>query len=495
MKINHLLTLGPTLLFCLILIAGTTACAQAAGPAGPRAWFDAPLDGSTVSLGTPVPVVSHAYAQEGVTEMFLAVNDEPYWRGAPTKSGTFAETAYEWRPDKEGDYVLLVKAHTASGAASLPATVRVKVVGKRTPTATATAIKPPSGGITPVAGQADLAIVSVEAIVAGYKDGTPFCNTRVVYRNAGTVAVPREFTIQFHVNRTPQWASTFAGGLAPGAIAEAIFVYQFVGSPYIGINLDSTDVIDESDETNNAFANARICGGTPPPVITRTPTPTGEPSVRPSATSIAPATDVAPVPPPLTHTPTRTRTNTPWPPATVKFGADKTSLVQGECTNLYWDVTNATKVTLDGQGVAGHGTRQVCPDKTTTYNLHVQAPRGNVDKSVTITVTAPPDKTPPPVPSPRVPANGLAIACKSSQTLAWLPVSDPSGIAGYYVKLERQITANNWQSVRGWGPVTDKQVTASVQCGVKYRWAVRAQDGAGNYSDWSAWSSFAINLN
>jgi hypothetical protein len=338
-------------------------------------------------------------------------------------------------------------------------------------------------------------IVSVEPIVVGYKGAAsdiPICDTRVVYRNAGTEAVPPGFTIQFYFNGVPQLTMLSTGTLAPGASGESTFVYRFEGSPYIGITLDSTNVVAESNETNNAFAEIRVCTGAPPPTTVAPPTvtPTST-STRMPAKTPTPTSTSTRMP---TKTPTPTATTKPVLPAQVNFRADKTSLTQGECTTLRWDVDNATAVYLDGQGVTGHASKQVCPKNTTTYNLHVEAPSGNVDRSVTINVTAPRDTTPPPVPSPQVPRDGLAIDCKSTQTLAWLPVSDPSGIAGYYVKLERQVTTNNWQSVRGWGPVTDKQVTANVDCGGIYRWAVRAQDGAGNYSDWSAWSHFSIKL-
>lgn len=86
------------------------------------------------------------------------------------------------------------------------------------------------------------------------------------------------------------------------------------------------------------------------------------------------------------------------------------------------------------------------------------------------------------------------LSCRASQTLVWEPVSDPSGISGYYVKLEQEVTEGNWQSVGGWGPVTGEQVDVSVQCGGSYRWMVRAQDGAGNYSDWSGLAYFGIVL-
>ena len=180
-------------------------------------------------------------------------------------------------------------------------------------------------------------------------------------------------------------------------------------------------------------------------------------------------------------------------PAEVSFRVDRDSLIAGECTTLRWDVEHVTAVFLNGEGVAGHGTRQICPAVTTTYTLHVEAPGGNVDRSIVVTVSAPADTTPPPVPAPFVPADGLVVKCTLKQVLAWLPVTDPSGVV-YYVKLEQKMTATEWRSVRGWGPVNDKQVEAEVGCGGIYRWTVRAQDGAGNISAWSAWSNFSVNL-
>lgn len=460
----------------LVLLCLFWGCA-AVPESGPRAWIDAPMDGSSVALGTPVPVVSHAYAKEGVAEVLLSVNGQAYQRSKTDRTGSFGKAEHEWNPQQEGDYVLEVKALTANGATSPSAAVRVRVIGRATPVVdvSPTAVR---------AGAPDLVIDRVDAVIAGYKGETPFCNTRVVYRNAGDVAVPDPFTIQFHFNGTPRLANTVAGGLAPGASTEAVFVYQFDGMPYIGINLDSTNVIAESDETNNAFANARLCGGTPPaaaytPTPVSTWTPTRPPTVRLPVIS-------------LTPTPVPTPTFTPLPAATVNFRADKTTLNKGECTILRWDVDNATAVFLDGQGVNGHATTKVCPTKPTIYTLHVEGAAGSVDRTVSINIAA--DNNPPPVPTPQVPANGLVISCKTTQTLAWLPVTDPSGIAGYYVHLDRQVTANSWQAVRDWGPVVNKQVTANVQCGVKYRWAVRATDGAGNSSEWSSWFAFSISL-
>ena len=116
----------------------------------------------------------------------------------------------------------------------------------------------------------------------------------------------------------------------------------------------------------------------------------------------------------------------------------------------------------------------------------------------TYTPTSPPpaaDTTPPPVPTPAIPASGLELTCRTTQTLVWIPVTDPSGIDGYYVKIERESTPGNWVSAGSYGLVGGKQVDVPVDCGGRYRWMVRAQDGASNYSGWSAASAFSVSLN
>lgn len=113
----------------------------------------------------------------------------------------------------------------------------------------------------------------------------------------------------------------------------------------------------------------------------------------------------------------------------------------------------------------------------------------------TYTPTTPPqDTTPPSVPTPQSPADGATVACSTSVTLSWSPSSDESGIATYYIKLEKQISAGNWQSAGGYTS-TGTQVDVPVNCGIIYRWSVRAEDNNGNFSGWSAFSEFGVNLN
>ncbi len=106
----------------------------------------------------------------------------------------------------------------------------------------------------------------------------------------------------------------------------------------------------------------------------------------------------------------------------------------------------------------------------------------------------PEDLTPPPAPQLAVPANGLSLDCRSSQNLAWVPVEDDSGIAGYYLKVEKELSPGSWQSAGGWGPIQGKQQSIPVDCGVKYRWTVRAEDGAGNFGSWSGFATFIVEL-
>ncbi|MBN1976767.1 MAG: hypothetical protein JW918_05145 [Anaerolineae bacterium] len=235
------------------------------------------------------------------------------------------------------------------------------------------------------------------------------------------------------------------------------------------------------------------------------PTEVGSPTEVPAATLVptevpgataTPVPTVTPVPTLVpTDVPVPTVTFTPVPPPQVSFWVDDDSITAGECTTLHWEVSWTTYLEVNGTEVAGTGTWSVCPESTVTYTIHAEGPGGTVDQSLVVTVSAPPDTTPPPVPTPQVPADGLVVACSATgkQTLAWLPVDDPSGVV-YYVKLERKVTATSWESVRGWGPVEGKQVEADVDCGVIYRWAVRAQDGAGNFSAWSVWFNFSVDL-
>ena len=142
-------------------------------------------------------------------------------------------------------------------------------------------------------------------------------------------------------------------------------------------------------------------------------------------------------------------------------------------------------------------TTMVSPTATATPTSTITPTQTVLPDTPTPTITStPPDTTPPPVPSPMVPADGLSLSCRSTQSLAWLPVTDPSGIAEYQVEIQHSSDATNWAGTSE-SPLVgliDKTTPVETDCGWYYRWRVHAVDGEGNQSDWSAWSYFTINL-
>lgn len=209
----------------------------------------------------------------------------------------------------------------------------------------------------------------------------------------------------------------------------------------------------------------------------------------------------------ITVTPVITDTPTSPPGAVIQFWAEPPEIAAGACTTIRWHTENVQSVVFGGLDQPFDGAYEDCLCGDQRYTLTVVHMDNTEEKrTVDIAVTGscatptpsplPQDTTPPPAPSPAVPQNGLTIACKGSQNLAWLPVDDPSGIASYQVEVQRHSGDNNWQAVGG-SPFTagGKSVNVSVECGWYYRWRVRAMDGAGNVGSWSGWSQFTITLN
>jgi hypothetical protein len=54
-----------------------------------------------------------------------------------------------------------------------------------------------------------------------------------------------------------------------------------------------------------------------------------------------------------------------------EFSADDYQLAEGACTVLRWRAQGVNAVYLNGEGVAGEDTKNVCPPTTTTYTLRV----------------------------------------------------------------------------------------------------------------------------
>jgi hypothetical protein len=201
---------------------------------------------------------------------------------------------------------------------------------------------------------------------------------------------------------------------------------------------------------------------------------------------------------------TPTLTSTMVPETAIQFWADPASIKAGSCTTLQWRTENVQKVIFGGIEQPFSGKEQVCLCKSASYPLTITLLDGTIAKPLVnievIGMCETPvasDTTAPPAPDQAVPSDGQSITCKSSQSLVWLPVSDPSGIGEYQVQTQRSSDQATWKTAPG-SPVNgikDKKTTIPVECGWYYRWKVRAIDGKGNVGPWSGWSRFSITLN
>jgi len=289
-----------------------------------------------------------------------------------------------------------------------------------------------------------------------------------------------------------------------GVYTLQVVTYDSTGaaSSPAAITLRVGEVIAEAPTVTE---EAAVSIDTPTVTITVTGTayPTDTPTATPTGTTIATATPTATGTMQPTDTPTATPTATatdmptltpiPTTPPDIRLWADAQTVQAGSCTTVRWHASAVSAYWIDGQAGAGDdGSFQTCPCQTETHTLRALPPGGGeVNLSVTILVSGQ-CGGPPPVPSPYVPADGLTVDCRSEQDLVWVPVSHPVSVS-YYVKLERR-TASTWTSVRTWGPVGPKQVTANVDCDNTYRWTVQAEDSQGYTSDWAPWSEFTVDV-
>lgn len=101
------------------------------------------------------------------------------------------------------------------------------------------------------------------------------------------------------------------------------------------------------------------------------------------------------VPAPPTSTPPPTPTLSP----NIQFTVNSTNIQQGQCVTFSWGVQGSTAVYFYAQGqdwrnqpVPAQGTRQECPQVTTTYLLRVVWPNGTVEeRQIRINVTPTPN--------------------------------------------------------------------------------------------------------
>jgi hypothetical protein len=209
--------------------------------------------------------------------------------------------------------------------------------------------------------------------------------------------------------------------------------------------------------------------GTPPPTETPTPTATSTPTATPTSTA--------------TPTPTATSTPSPPPPPQINFRVDNENLVAGQCTTLRWDVDNVREVYIEGIGVPGHGSQDICPGESTTYTMRVVLLTGGEEtRTVSVTVTQPADTQPPSI--NRATANPNVIwassGCGPTQATFTALVTDDRGVAA--VALWHRLGKGDWQTapMSLTGTNTYQTNLNAPSQGGTLEWFIQAQDTAGN---------------
>lgn len=452
MKSQKWLKLFSTLALAAILIG---ACAGLPG-GETLVWIDVPLDGLFAAGIQTIDIDGHATSPGGVSRVELWANGALLTTiEAPPADGDLASFHFEWTPSDYGDYTIQAIAFGASGTVSEPDSARVffdEVLDDVLRLCAADELVAPL-----LVSPADGATVETNPVLAWTYPNEEPCLPQSYGIDISTDASFSDLRLGFVTldnNETSRSWPLPAGGC-----------YYWRVQAYVP---------GEYGPMSDAWSFCVV-----------------EPEITPTATFLP-------------------REDQPL----VQFWADPAQIQAGACTTIQWHVENVQSVIFGGIEQPFDGSYKDCLCKNERYTLTVNHLDGRQEKHTvdigvsgvcetptpddpTPTPTLPPpaDTTPPSAPSPVVPANGLVLSCRATQTLAWLPVSDPSGISGYYVKLEIETKPGVWVAVAGYGPITGKQVDVNVQCGGIYRWMVRAQDGAGNYSDWSAFSTFSIILN
>lgn len=333
------------LIVTILLIAALTAyfLNQGGTPTAeiPTVIISAPIDNSQVNLNQPLTVQATGSAATGVKRMELWVRGvkaneavSPAADGQPTLTASF-----QWTPEAPGSYTLEVRAYTAQGLVSSPTGVTITVIDPDQVASGDT----PTPTLTPE---------PIETVA-----GNPALTTRTDLNVRGGPGIEYDLL-----------------GLLPTG-TEAEIIGRDATRQWWQIRFDPAAdgrgwvAADTAFSTVSNVENVPVAQ--PPPTPTGTPTAT---SVPPTNTPTATATPAAPTDTPTATGEPATETPTVTPTSqgpTVEFSISPTSIQGGECLTISWEVEDVKEVYLDGNGVAGSGNIQDCPQESKVYRLRV----------------------------------------------------------------------------------------------------------------------------
>ncbi|MGV8076349.1 MAG: hypothetical protein ACP5N0_03450 [Methanosarcina sp.] len=172
-------------------------------------------------------------------------------------------------------------------------------------------------------------------------------------------------------------------------------------------------------------------------------------------------------------------------PSIGSFNANPDIVEKGNSSVLTWNVTSATKVSIEpGIGtVSLTGSQRIFPDKNTTYLLEATNEAGSVDATKVVYVqesSTPPSSAPIPTPKQISPADGTVFDNSTSgATFKWTAVS---GAANYTVEIDAyDSSSGSWLSESAGSQVISGISTTS------YSFEFTAQ-GPGRWRAWAVGS-------
>ncbi len=511
-----------------ILMFLLSACAGQGGPvpiaAGPRVWIDAPLSGAEASPGTSVQVVAYASAPGGVTQMALLLSGTSVGAmGVGPVSEGLARGEGVWTPPGPGQYSLSVQAIAADGTSATSEPVLLIVSGEEPATGAVPVLNLTADSTSLTAGSCtflrwQVSGVQPQSIELNGQPVAPEGVQQVCPCQTTTydliVLAEDKYVQSVTINVTGECGTPTP---TPQPLQREIFfgadpsTVRAGGCTTLSWKTDpNVRTVTLNGQPVEWQGSQQVCGLCAPQTYTlEVVWADGVRDARTVTVNVTGSCVITPQPREVTPTPT----STPWPTqpqAQVNFWADATTIPAGSCTTIHWQTENVQAVYFNGQGVAGAGSFQACPNTTCeTYTLDVLLRDGSHDiRTLTICLTAPSpptesptpprDTTPPPVPvslkpGSTDPAHPQILDSCSPVVLRWEPVTDQggSGLQGYIVHLQRN-NNGQWQRIEPYFIIYEPSVDVAqwLQAGWDYRWSVEARDNAGNYSGQSVWRYF-----
>lgn len=180
------------------------------------------------------------------------------------------------------------------------------------------------------------------------------------------------------------------------------------------------------------------------------------------------------------------------PPAEVvpSCSASPSLIRPGACTTLEWNISGVREVYLDGEGVAGVATRQVCPTSSRTFTLRIIRTDGS-EVFCRMPVEVEVDRTPPTISIVNLAPLGEVCEgapCCDTDAKVYVSVRDESPLAAVTLYEIVCVGEGDPDTPDVCGAVArpmqaegDNIYSATIR--VRYRFWVTAQDQAGNTSE------------